>query len=57
MPSVRIGGLLRDLTGRRTRAQRCQMRLLVVEDERGIAAALRQGLTEAGYAVRLECGR
>lgn len=29
------------------------MRLLVVEDERGIASALRQGLSEAGYAVDL----
>jgi DNA-binding response OmpR family regulator len=27
------------------------MRLLVVEDEGGIASALRQGLTESGYAV------
>jgi DNA-binding response OmpR family regulator len=27
------------------------MRLLVVEDERGIASALRQGLSESGYAV------
>jgi len=27
------------------------MRLLVVEDERGIAGALRQGLSESGYAV------
>jgi DNA-binding response OmpR family regulator len=27
------------------------MRILVVEDERGIASALRQGLTENGYAV------
>jgi DNA-binding response OmpR family regulator len=27
------------------------MRLLVVEDERGIASALRQGLSEQGYAV------
>ena len=29
------------------------MRILVVEDERAIAAFLRQGLTEAGYAVDL----
>ncbi len=29
------------------------MRLLVVEDERGIAGALRQGLRESGYAVDL----
>ena len=29
------------------------MRLLVVEDERGIASALRQGLGESGYAVDL----
>jgi DNA-binding response OmpR family regulator len=29
------------------------MRLLVVEDERGIAGALRQGLSEAGYTVDL----
>ena len=29
------------------------MRLLVVEDEGGIATALRQGLSEAGYAVDL----
>jgi DNA-binding response OmpR family regulator len=29
------------------------MRLLVVEDERGIGGALRQGLSEAGYAVDL----
>ena len=29
------------------------MRLLVVEDERGIASALRQGLSESGYAVDL----
>src|SRR5262245_51390316 len=28
-----------------------RMRLLVVEDERGIAGALRQGLNEQGYAV------
>ena len=28
-----------------------RMRLLVVEDERGIAGALRQGLAEQGYAV------
>ena len=27
------------------------MRLLIVEDERGIASALRQGLSESGYAV------
>ena len=27
------------------------MRLLVVEDEGGIASALRQGLSESGYAV------
>src|SRR5882757_5407315 len=30
-----------------------RMRLLVVEDERGIAGALRQGLSESGYAVDL----
>jgi DNA-binding response OmpR family regulator len=29
------------------------MRLLIVEDERGIASALRQGLGESGYAVDL----
>ena len=29
------------------------MRLLVVEDEGGIAGALRQGLGESGYAVDL----
>ena len=29
------------------------MRLLIVEDERGIASALRQGLSESGYAVDL----
>jgi len=29
------------------------MRLLVVENERGIASALRQGLGESGYAVDL----
>ena len=29
------------------------MRLLVVEDEGGIASALRQGLSESGYAVDL----
>lgn len=27
------------------------MRVLIVEDEPGIAGFLRQGLTEAGYAV------
>jgi DNA-binding response OmpR family regulator len=31
------------------------MRLLVVEDEDGIAGALRQGLVESGYAVDLAC--
>jgi DNA-binding response OmpR family regulator len=31
------------------------MRLLVIEDERGIAGALRQGLVESGYAVDLAC--
>ena len=32
------------------------MRILVVEDEEAIAAFLRQGLTEAGYAVDLAVG-
>src|SRR5215471_9763060 len=31
------------------------MRLLVVEDEGGIAGALCQGLVESGYAVDLAC--
>src|ERR1700745_3565075 len=38
-------------SSRITVARGNRMRLLVVEDERGIAGALRQGLSESGYAV------
>src|SRR5262245_8373534 len=42
---------MRSLQTRRTGRDSVGMRLLVVEDERGIAGALRQGLGEQGYAV------
>ena len=38
---------------RATKAIRCSMRLLVVEDNRNLARLLKLGLTKAGFAVDL----